>query len=242
MKMTKVFIVQLFITIYFSSMAQSNVELMNNIQRIRLSKKEVKEIILNKNGRLNEELTKERLNPTYILNDKSIVVYFDTHGYLYNSLEDFKKWIDNLKQNRKPPSHILENRLLFGENFGSHSSELIDSINNILKLKEHKPSLAQLKLIDSSIIKKSKLINFDKVFFSGIVAYVGEVLKNELPNAVWVSTKSISDNMIWEPYIVSNEKKYNPFFLVYRELFEELPETNSISIYDRVVMELAGNK
>lgn len=240
--MVKSFFILILVSIYFSSMAQNNVETMNNIERVRLSKKEVKEIIVNKHGKLNDSLTKERFNPTYILDDNKVVVFFDTHGYLYNSSDDLREWVNNLKIKKKSAFNILENRLLFGKDFGNHSFELIDFINEIFKIKGQKPSLKQLKVIDSLILKQSKNLSFDNFFFSGMVAYVGEVFKNELPNSVWVSIKSINDSTIWEPYIVLGEKKYNPFFLVYRELFEELPETNNISIYDRAVMELTSVK
>ncbi|OQP49913.1 hypothetical protein A4D02_27955 [Niastella koreensis] len=65
-------------------------------------------------------------------------------------------------------------------------------------------------------------------------------MRGSLLDAKWEMISSNLDGNIWEPGILSNGKLYNPYFPVYRELYEELPETGKMSIYERVKIEMAG--
>lgn len=222
-------------------MAQSKkIEIKNNIHRERLSSKEVRWLLEKKHGILDTSFTKEYLNKTYILDNSNVIVSFDTHGYLYDSLAVLRDWIINLNKsgNSIGPSHILKDNLLYGNEFTHHIHELVDTIVQIFKLKEKEPSLGQLRIIDIEIKKRYSEIILNKYLFSGMIAYVGEVLIKELGSGKWDLINEKTADSIWEPYIVSGGKRYNPFFLVYRELYEELPETNKIEIFTRVEMEL----
>lgn len=222
-------------------MAQSKkVEIKNNIHRERLSLKEVKQLLKSKNGVLDSSFTKQYLNKTYILNNSNVIVYFDTHGYLYDSLAMLRDWISNLNKGRDiiGPFHILKDKLLYGNEFENHVCELVDTIVHIFNLEGKEPSLDQLQIIDLEIKKRYPEIISNKYLFSGLVAYVGEVFIKELHSGKWQVINVKTNDSIWEPYIFSNGKRYNPFFPVYIELYEELPETNKIEIYTRVVIEL----
>ena len=63
-------------------------------------------------------------------------------------------------------------------------------------------------------------------------------MRRSLSDAKWEMVNSKLDKNIWEPYILSEGKTYNPYFPVYRELYEELAETGKMSIYERVKIEL----
>ena len=63
-------------------------------------------------------------------------------------------------------------------------------------------------------------------------------MRRQLESAKWEIVTNQYDHTIWEPYITTDEKRYNPFFAVYREMYEELPETNKISLFERVSIEM----
>ena len=224
----------------FYLMAQTKVTINNSIQREKLTTKEVKAFIQKSKGVLDSVFTKKYLNETYVLADKRVIVFFHTHGYLYQSMDDLKTWINflNSKRGNNNPAHILKGKLLYGSNFLVHVNELVDTIVDIFKLKDQKPSLDQLKKLDKLIEKNAKSLLQNQFFFSGMVAYVGEIFKQELSVANWDLVNLSTDAEIFEPYILSERKRYNPFFLVYTEIYEELPETSKVGIYERVLIEL----
>lgn len=102
----------------------------NVIQRIRLSRKQLKEMIAKEKGVLEPIFSKEYLNDTYLLPNGHVVVDFDTHGFLYSSFTDLKNWIRQLRkmQDEELPSHILKNRLLYGKEFLLHIPGLLEMV------------------------------------------------------------------------------------------------------------------
>lgn len=214
-----------------------------NIRRERLSAKRMKEEIKEHKGLLDTNLTERDFNDTYILKDGKVIVSFGTHGFLYNSVKEFEQWESDLKKSIQGKSayHILDGKLLYGKEFTGKIDSLVELMKDVLKLKLDTISLESLKELDKRIISRKKEIAIDKYLFSGIVAFVGEIMRNNLYNATWQMVNSKFDKNIWEPYILSEGKTYNPYFPVYRELYEELAETGKMSIYERVKIEL-GNK
>jgi len=220
-------------------MAQFKNEI-NSIQRERLTSQQLKKIIQQKKGVLDTLFTKEYLNDTYLLDNGKVIVDFTTHGYLYSSLVELRQWINHLrdKQNQSSPSHILKDRLLYGEDFISHVDSLVDTVVSIFKLKDSNPSLGNLQAIDAMLVRDKDKFKVTELLFSGLVAYAGEVIKNELSGGKWDLISYKWDTSVWEPYIKLNEKTYNPFFPVYRELYEEYPETGLINISKAIMSEI----
>jgi hypothetical protein len=216
----------------------------SNIQRERLSAKRMRDELKSNFGTLDTTLTDKYLNDTYLLKDGKVIVSFGTHGFLYNSVKEFEQWEDDLKKSfqEKSPSHILVDKLLYGKEFPLHINSLIDSIKVTLSLDIDTISLESLKEIDKRIKMQRNEIMIDKYLFSEVVAFAGEVMRKNLFHADWEMVNSKFDKSIWEPYVLSEGKRYNPFFPVYRELYEDLSETGHISIYDRVKIELGQNK
>ena len=99
--------------------------------------------------------------------------------------------------------------------------------------------MEQLRYIDISINQGSNKSKIDEKLYSGMVAFIGEIIRNNLSGSKWEMINVGNNVEIWEPYIVLNKKRYNPFLLVYKELFEELPETNQVRFYDHLIIELA---
>lgn len=211
-----------------------------NIRRERLSAKGMKEKIKDHIGILDTNLTDRDYNDTYILNDGKVIVSFGSHGFLYNSIQELMQWEEDLQKSfhGKTANHILAGKLLYGQEFPLKVDSLIDKIKNVLKLRLDNISLESLKEIDKVIISKKSKIKIDSYLFSGIVALVGEIMRDNLSNARWEMFNSKLDKNIWEPCVLSNGKVYNPYFPVYRELYEELAETGNMSIYERVKIEL----
>ena len=210
----------------------------NKENRLRLSKKEMKELIKTYDGKLDAGFSEETLNDTYILNDKRDVVSFQSLGFLYNSIDELKMWMDYLSNKKMKPEHILDNKFLYDLTFPKFVPELIELIIDQCKLIEEPPSLGSVRLIDVYIENNYFEIKDNNKFFSALIAYVGESLKNSMPDSEWGLVQSEMFPTIWEPYILHNNKRYNVYLPVYREIFEEFPETKKVSIYDRVIMEL----
>lgn len=210
----------------------------NAIQRIRLSRKQLKEMIAKEKGVLEPLFSKKYLNDTYMLPNGQVVVDFDTHGLLYSSFTDLKNWIRQLRkmQDEELPSHILKNRLLYGEEFLLHVPGLLEIVVDVFKLKDSTPTIDQLKIIDQQLMEKRTEIT--PAVFSGLVAYAGEIIKKSLNNAEWAIVTSAFDTAVCEPFVIEGETTYNPFFPVYRELFEQYPETNRLSLADAVHIEM----
>lgn len=210
----------------------------DDIQRIRLTRKQFKELVEKENGVLDPVFTQKYLNDTYFLGNGQVVVNFDTHGFLYSSVSDLRKWLKVLEKRRNDsfPSHILKHRLLYGEEFLLHRTALVEGIVSLFSLEESMPSSGELKSIDRQLMKKSTEIT--PSLFSGLVAYAGEVIMNSLKQGEWSLLTSPFDTTVYEPYIIAGGKTYNPFFPVYKELYEEYPETNRLSLADALHIEM----
>jgi|GEM_PF-2964170 len=210
----------------------------DEIQRIRLTSKQLKKVILEGKGVLDTLFSEEYLNDTYLLSNGQVVVDFDTHGYLYKSFNDLKGWIKDLKRKQMEftPSHILKNRLLYGREFLSYRSAMIDTVLSYFKLNSTIPSIEQLKVIDQELMKEK--VEITPTLFTGLVTYAGEVMKNLLKDAEWTLLESQFDTDIYEPFIIAANKKYNPFFPVYKELFEEYAEVGRSNLADAIYMEI----
>ena len=221
-------------------MAQLENKAQDGINRQRLSVKEFKKIIKEKNGVLIVSFSKIYFNDTYSLSDGQVLVNFETHAYLYNSLDDLKIWIGILdkKAQESTPTHILKNRLLYNKDFLSHIPELVAYTATFFKLKKATPSIEQLKIIDSVINDSHNNFSFDEKIFSGLVAYVGEIVREKSSGSKWQLIPNNHDKDVWEPYVIGETKRYNPFQCVYKEVYEEFPETKSINLTESLLIEI----
>jgi hypothetical protein len=210
----------------------------DSIQRIRLTSKQLKKEILEGKGVLDTLFSEEYLNDTYLLSNGQVVVDFDTHGYLYNSFNDLREWIKDLKRKQMEftPSHILKNRLLYGREFLSYRSAMIDTVLSYFKLNSTTPSIEQLKFIDQKLMQEK--VEITPILFTGLVTYAGEVIKNSLKDAEWVLLESQLDTAVYEPFIMVAKKKYNPFFPVYKELFEEYADMGRSNLAEVIYIEI----
>src|ERR1700733_12157720 len=115
-------------------------------------------------------------NTAYVLSDNRAILHFDTHAFVYNSIDEIKRYINYLeaKRNGQFPTHILKDKLLYSESFEQHETELVNGAIAKFNLTNSTPSLQGVLEIEK-FINKHKRINVDATFFSEVLAYVGRV-------------------------------------------------------------------
>lgn len=205
----------------------------------KLRIKQAKILIDNYAGHLSTDLDNKFHIKAYVLNNKEVVVDFETHAFEFLSEEDLECYIKNLraKASASQPIHFLKQFIPDKDKFLKDVSQSINYINKIFKLKDSIPSLLGLIQIDSQYNtrydkKKAKL-------FSCLVAYVGEAMINEIgQQAEWCFKKGDDGEDFLEPYVKKGNFFYNPFLPVYKEVFEEFPETKQFALYDHIKIEL----
>jgi len=205
----------------------------------KITVKEAKRLIKEYNGIEDKSLENKYFTDIFLLNDCKVIQSFETHAFLYESLDEllrYWKYLDlKLSQNRI--SHVLKDKLLYTYDFADHERELISDAIITFKLKDSQPSSDGVKQI-SKFINKNKEMVITASIYSQVLAYIGHVMIHSLPDAKWQIIQRKDDKSIYEPYIISNSKSYNPFFFIYRELYENLPEEGKINLYEGMIMEM----
>ena len=190
-------------------------------------------------GTKNVELSRKYYNDIYVMKDGRALIDFDSHAFLHPSVGNIENYFlaINSKYKNSKPQHILAERFPYKQDFVSKIGPLVKSISKEFLLPTDVPSLEQLKVIDKYLMDQPKATDFTK-YFPGLIAYVGECLRLKLGNAHWKLQNSSLYSDIWEPLIVGNNNEYNPYLLVYKELYEEYVETGEISLHDHTEIEL----
>lgn len=84
-------------------------------------------------------------------------------------------------------------------------------------------------------------LNADKLFH-GLIAYIGEYMIHNLSSGKWEMIKPTGAD-IWEPYVVDKSgNRYNPFYVVYKELYEYFPDEGEVSLSEHTQVELVQHR
>jgi hypothetical protein len=204
----------------------------------KITFKEAKLLINEYKGIEDVNFKKKYFNTAFRLNTGKAVLWFDTHSFIYNSFQNIIDHIESLnkRENETPVSNILKDKLLYKKEFESYENELISEAIETFELENSEPSMEGVKKMDDFINSTKILINAS--LYSQILAYVGRVMINNLPDAKWQITQRNVDKSIYEPYIVSKKKLYNPFFFTYKELYENLSEKGKVDLYNSMIIEM----
>ena len=216
-----------------------------NVDFKKTSGKDAKKMIKELEGKLNSQIMDEKYIEVYELNNGTALMYFDTHGFLFPDLKEVGKYFKAIEQKvtTRRIQHVLEGKFKYDHNFPSLTEELVTQMLRHLGLSEPFYDKEELRKVDLYVNKSLKEgINPDTIY-SNLVAYIGEYIRHNLKEkSDWKMTKQDGSN-IWEPYIVDNQgNSYNPFIIVYKELYEYFPEEGEVALLDHTQIEIIQYK
>ncbi|WP_346320997.1 hypothetical protein [Chitinophaga sp. YIM B06452] len=205
---------------------------MNHIKKI--SVKELKKLINMHSGMLLEHIKKEYFVDAYELDNKKVVVDFQTHAFLYPDKKTLVDHIERLRSKNSTPSHILEEFGIKAEDFDKNKLAHVKYVEEIFGIDEEL-KVSNLKIIDSTLnLNKISRDRTSKLYLP-LLVYTGEILIKELGGeANWV----IMNSEPIEPIVICGGIKYEVFLTVYKELFEEYYEGEGIDLFDQINLEL----
>jgi hypothetical protein len=164
---------------------------------------------------------------TRTIKNKKFIVY----SYKFSEMHPGKTEIN---QELILPFHILKGRLMHGADFVKYVPDLLIMVESIFGLKDKTPSFSQLKDIDKKL-KKSVFKNpSDPRLFGALVAYIGEIIIKQVGGR-WELVNLKNDSTVWMPYIMANNKLYNPFYLVHLKLLER----HDVNLFEYTMIELS---
>jgi hypothetical protein len=206
----------------------------------RISSKEVKKMMNELAGKLNLAIDKKYFIEVYELNDKRAIMDFHSYGFLFNNLFEAEMYLEGISNQVTTGKihHILEGKFKYDDSFPSEIKSLERNLLNLIGVEKVTYTQNEIQKINKFITQQlSSGKNADSLFCN-LIAYVGEYMIDKLPGAKWDMTESEIAN-VWEPYIKENNgNRYNPFYVVYKELYEYFPEDGEIFLLDNVQVEL----
>nr|MBA3872642.1 hypothetical protein [Anaerolineae bacterium] len=148
-------------------------------------------------------------------------------GRLFNTEAEFSSFVEehiHLTKNMHIPSHVLEGIFPYQKNFVDFIPTLIDTLSAKLKIPRAELNLTEDSLfrLDNAIRRYGKKKSLSPEIFPAIVAYCGEVVRHAV-NGEWEMLPAQDFEGIWEPWIVKDERYFNPFLWTYDELYEQSP-------------------
>ena len=210
-----------------------------NLKSQLLSKKAAKALLAASDWRVDEKFSIE-ISKLLKSNDHLIYTHPDGRifdlftneekGRLYISHEDFERLLARLEEIREGNNlgisqHVLMGRLPYENDFIEYIPQLITDLAIKLKIPPEMldRSVDSLIKVDAAIRKYGKAKSLEAPIFPMLVAYVGEVMRQEIEGR-WEMRLSEIDKEIWEPWIIdSRGRSCNPFLGVYDELAEQIP-------------------
>jgi hypothetical protein len=206
----------------------------------KITKKQLTEYKKYKTTKKLDSISSKFYIEAYQLENGNAFTDFETHGFLYSNVDELVNYLNYVVDNTKneTPSHYLKNIFPYDNvSFPKYVERLSNECIKLFKLQKSKYTFGSLKIIDSVINQEGENKIDKQQLYPVLLAYVGETIRNNFKNAVW-TIDYIKGDDVWEPIITYYSKQVNPAFLVYEELFEELPETGEIAIYDHTQIEI----
>lgn len=162
---------------------------------------------------------------------KALIVLEDGAGRIYDSSAAWFSFIEEVLQH-KLPSHFLDGRLPKGQSFASSASELAKELAAQLNIAQEELDQSKISLekIDRAIKQKGQQECLEAEVFEPLVAYVGEVVKCNLPEARW-EMRIADDGNTWEPWIITPSKECPIASVLFDELSEE-PDCSITAVAD----------
>jgi hypothetical protein len=200
----------------------------------RLSKKQVKKILEEFQWTKDQELSQKlyyNIFDVYVLeNGKVLIVDTQTGtGREHDSKDELENRYNSLAQKaeqQKGNEHILAENFPYQENFIAAIPTLVDQLAERLSIprKTLDNSLASLRNVDKAIKKIGQLECLKEDIFPSLIAYVGEVIKQRTEGHWQMRSVSLRNITVWEPLVIGKDRKeYLPFYIIYDQLYEDLP-------------------
>ena len=174
----------------------------------------------------------------------------DGAGNVYESIEAWLSLLQSLESLRnQPPVHLLQGRLPQGRNSINQVPELIDglAVKLDISLQQLDKSEKSLQAVDRAVKRKGQDECLEAEIFAPLVAYVGEVIRQETNGRWEMRAAEDSDSReiimqkvdnhweevrvgeiragenpeVWEPWIIDEQgRSYSAFTVIYDELYE----------------------
>lgn len=208
-----------------------------SLQR-RFSAKRIQSLLKESKWTVDYKLTAQIPNDLYISeiykssDGELLAVLRDGAGILFESTETWLSYLKSLESlQNQGPIHLLHGRIPQGQNFVNQVPELIQELAVRLNIpSEHlDKSENSLTIVDRAVQRKGSGKCLEAKIFAPLVAYVGEVIKQEV-NGRW-EMRPTEDPETWEPWIVDSQGQSHPPFII---IYDELYESPQCSIYGSV--------
>lgn len=204
----------------------------HNVSRLR--KRQIAEL-KQQDGwtRIKEFETKYKLSPFEFYKNEAgqlLVIISEDIGQLWVSAEEFFQLRERiLEQHSKPPYHILQDRLLYGEEFPAYIPQLISEIAVITKVPAEVLDFSDASL--DLLTKKIRRLGGEKclqpALFSGLVAYLTEAMRYRLDGTIRMMRSNIrtivsnTPPVFWEPWVFDTEGRSCQCWLELYKMFVE---------------------
>lgn len=199
----------------------------------KLSKKQVRQILENNQWIKDVELSKKFWSEVYRLENGKILIVDSYNGTGKEFTDDFVKHLEDSYDSvskkaeyQKGNEHILADNFPYQENFITDVSNLVNQLAERFFISRSllDNSLKSLRYIDTAIKRIGQLECLKEEIFPLLIAYVGEVIKQQTQGHWQMRCVTLRSIVIWEPLIiVKNGREFLPFYIIYNELYEDLP-------------------
>jgi hypothetical protein len=173
----------------------------------------------------------------YDLPDGQVLVDWESHGHLFPSLPHLQAAYQTLKQPAEE-KHLLEGICTFTPDFPAQAPTVAMDLLHQLNLPGRGTTLSVLQEVDQALALRPRPFSItEEDLFRGLVALVGEVLRDTFPTAIWQLRTAHGYDLL-EPIIQRPPfRTLDPVLLVYKELYE-LDSRDSICLHDHVEVEI----
>ena len=186
-----------------------------------LSESEIQELLAVETPVIDEELSQLTQLDAYQFGDGRILFLFEgepTTGALWDSRASV---LHSLREGAaEPEDHVLTGRFPAGQGFPERIPARLAKLADVLELADDDLdfSLGSLKTIDARLKERCKPEDrLNGVLFPGLVAYLGEVVRQRV-NGTW-EMRHASHADVWEPWIHSPDgREFAPFVCLYEQL------------------------
>lgn len=196
-----------------------------------LSKKQTAELLKNHKWKIYPEL-KSNLSDVYELEDGRVLLVSrrtQPTATQYHSLDSFlllrRYWNQKFKA-LKGNEHILTENFPYQENFINEVPHLVNQLAERFTISDSllDNSLKSLRHVDKAIKRIGQLESLKEDIFPLLIAYVGEVIKQQTGGCWQIRCVTLRSIVVWEPLIIAkNEREFLPFYIIYKQLYENLP-------------------
>jgi hypothetical protein len=182
-----------------------NIELPEFPKVVKVSVREVEQLLTDPQWVRNEEVFKELPYPEgYIHTDGRVLRLFRTgSGQLYENLEDFHKEQIGYQIIEQAEQQMWQDTNPFGQDFPQHVTELIDTLAVHLQIPRQQldGSRESLTRLEKAVERYGMHKSLEFPVFAGLLAYSGEIMIRRT-NGRWLMQLDERSG-VWEPWVLA---------------------------------------